>query len=246
MRRIIAVINLHFIVATRKWMAGTGSFKINKPLIENNISILFIDCSTWKKTAYYDPINNHHLTHRDDACKRDTSYHISTCTQQALTVAFRVVVTRGIMKYFKFSFALFGHYQSGRLFPTTFVSPQPKTEPRWSEYSNRKKRTTWRKPILLEYWWILQIVFPAYRFVWSKCSTNNGILNAIGRAKCSQKKKLRSNFILNRVSALQKPANPLPLTQQKQQKAKSNGTISHMPILYIFHILIHDANIQNI
>lgn len=78
--------------------------------------------------------------------------------------------------------------QSGRLFPTTFVSPQPKTEPRWSEYSNRKKRTTWRKPILLEYWWILQIVFPAYRFVWSKCSTNNGILNAIGRAKCSQKK----------------------------------------------------------
>lgn len=188
MRRIIAVINLHFIVATRKWMAGTGSFKINKPLIENNISILFIDCSTWKKKAYYDPINNHHLTHRDDACKRDTSYHISTCTQQALTVAFRVVVTRGIMKYFKFSFALFGHYQSGRLFPTTFVSPQPKTEPRWSEYSNRKKRTTWRKPILLEYWWILQIVFPAYRFVWSKCSTNNGILNAIGRAKCSQKK----------------------------------------------------------
>lgn len=92
-----------------------------------------------KKTAYYDPINNHHLTHRDDACKRDTSYHISTCTQQALTLAFRVVVTRGIMKYFKFSFALFGHYQSGRLFPTTFVSPQPKTEPRWSEYSNRKK-----------------------------------------------------------------------------------------------------------
>lgn len=64
MRRIIAVINLHFIVATRKWMAGTGSFKINKPLIENNISILFIDYSTWKKTAYYDPINNHHLTHR--------------------------------------------------------------------------------------------------------------------------------------------------------------------------------------
>lgn len=61
-----------------------------------------------------------------------------------------------------------------------------------------------------------------------------------------KKKKLRSNFILNRVSALQKPANPLPLTQQKQQKAKSNGTISHMPILYIFHILIHDANIQNI
>lgn len=140
MRRIIAVINLHFIVATRKWMAGTGSFKINKPLIENNISILFIDYSTWKKTAYYDPINNHHLTHRDDACKRDTSYHISTCTQQALTVAFRVVVTRGIMKYFKFSFALFGHYQSGRLFPTTFVSPQPKTQPRWSEYSNRETK----------------------------------------------------------------------------------------------------------
>lgn len=127
MRRIIAVINLHFIVATRKWMAGTGSFKINKPLIENNISILFIDCSTWKKkTAYYDPINNHHLTHRDDACKRDTSYHISTCTQQALTVAFRVVVTRGIMKYFKFSFALFGHYQSGRLFPRLLFHRNPK------------------------------------------------------------------------------------------------------------------------
>lgn len=131
-------------------------------------------------------------------------------------------------------------------FPRLLFHRNPKPNHADRSIAIEKKRTTWRKPILLEYWWILQIVFPAYRFVWSKCSTNNGILNAIGRAKCSQKKKLRSNFILNRVSALQKPANPLPLTQQKQQKAKSNGTISHMPILYIFHILIHDANIQNI
>lgn len=236
MRRIIAVINLHFIVATRKWMAGTGSFKINKPLIENNISILFIDCSTWKKTAYYDPINNHHLTHRDDACKRDTSYHISTCTQQALTLAFRVVVTRGIMKYFKFSFALFGHYQSGRLFPTTFVSPQPKTEPRWSEYSNRKKRTTWRKPILLEYWWILQIVFPAYRFVWSKCSTNNGILNAIGRAKCSQKKKTPIQFHSQSRLRTSKARVLSTHVQQKTTEGKKQwNNFPHADIIYFSH-----------
>lgn len=126
-------------------------------------------------------------------------------------------------------------------------NPKPNHADRSTAIERQKKSATWRKPILLEYWWILQIVFPAYRFVWSKCSTNNGILNAIGRAKCSQKKKLRSNFILNRVSALQKPAySPPTFNKKKQQKAKSNGTISHMQILYIFHILIHDANIQNI
>lgn len=73
-------------------------------------------------------------------------------------------------------------------FPRLLFHRNPKPNHADRSIAIEKKRTTWRKPILLEYWWILQIVFPAYRFVWSKCSTNNGILNAIGRAKCSQKK----------------------------------------------------------
>lgn len=106
-----------------------------------------------------------------------------------------------------------------------------------------KKTHNLAQPILLEYWWILQIVFPAYRFVWSKCSTNNGILNAIDRAKCSHKKKLRSNFILNRVSALQKTAHAPPQRKTTEGKKQWNN-FPHADI--IFHILIHDANIPNI
>lgn len=144
MRRIIAVINLHFIVATRKWIADRGSFKSNKPLIENNISILFIDCSTWiQKMAYYDPINNHvlchHLTHRDDACKSDTSYLISVRTHRSWSLTY-CVTTKGIMKYFKFSFAL---YESGWLFSATFVPPRPKIQPLRSDVV-KKYSTTWQ------------------------------------------------------------------------------------------------------
>lgn len=54
------------------------------------------------------------------------------------------------------------------------------------------------------------------------------------------KKKLRSNFILNRVSALQKAAHAPP--QRKTTEGKNN--FPHADI--IFHILIHDANIPNI
>lgn len=120
-------------------------------------------------------------------------------------------------------------------FPRLLFHRNPKPNHADRSIAIEKKRTTWRKPILLEYWWILQIVFPAYRFVWSKCSTNNGILNAIGRAKCSQKKtpiQFHSQSRL-RTSKARKSSTTHPTKTTEGKKQWNN--FPHAHIIYFSH-----------
>lgn len=84
--------------------------------------------------------------------------------------------------------------------------------------NSKKKIAQLDQPIPLEYWWILQIVFPAYRFVWSKCSTNNSILNAIDRLK-----KVAAIFILTRTPHFDSPKSN---GWQTKKKNTHSGTIS--------------------
>lgn len=155
-----------------------------------------------------------------------------SATHDSLT---HLCVTKGIMKYFKFSFCitLWAPPDSVNIFFRDFCSITTRNPTALIGCGNNKKIAQLDQPIPLEYWWILQIVFPAYRFVWSKCSTNNSILNAIDRL---QKKSQQFLFSL----ALRTS------TAGKQRMAKKH-TVEQFPrAVIIFHILIHGSNIQNI
>lgn len=123
-----------------------------------------------------------------------------SATHDSLT---HLCVTKGIMKYFKFSFCitLWAPPDSVNIFFRDFCSITTRNPTALIGCGNNKILAQLDQPIPLEYWWILQIVFPAYRFVWSKCSTNNSILNAIDRLQ----KKSRSNFYSHSHSALRQP-----------------------------------------
>lgn len=99
-----------------------------------------------------------------------------------------ICVTMGILKnILKFHLHYNRYHSWVRLtfFPQLFTTIQIATKQIGCGY---KKIARAGSPILLEYWWILQIVFSASRFIWSKCNTNNSILNAIDRPNTRKKK----------------------------------------------------------